>query len=1115
MAFSGYIRFPALWGDNIIFTAEDDLWKISTSGGRAERLTAGVSAVAYPAISPGGSQIAFVASDEGAIEVYVMPFAGGSARRLTFHNAAARVVGWSRDGSSILYTTAAQQASRRMRTLFSISVQGGEPQQLPYGIAHGIAFGPNNITVIGRNLGEPAHWKRYRGGTAGYFWIDRTGEGTFERFLELPGNMSSPCWVGDRFYFISDHEGIGNVYSCTAAGTELQRHTFHEIYYARNLSTDGQQCVYHCGGDVYVFDPVSNISTQVAVDLTGSQAQRSRKFVSPTLYLDSCHLHPAGHAVAITTRGKAFSMPNFDGAVLQHGELDGVRYRQINWLADGKQLAAIADDGTEPRIIVFSADGLQTPRVLQHLDIGHVFAMVAAPKGNRVALSNHRNDMIIVDLDAETLQIIDHSDFGRAEDKVVQRGIAWSADGAWLAYSFAINRRQTAIKLHRLSTGETVQATDPVLYDMDPAFDPKGRYLYFLGARDFDPVADNLHFEFSFPKGYKPYLITLRNDIKSPFSADELTALNEDDDKSEEDTEKKTTTTAEEKIATDAEQPAETSEQHTSQADTILTPIIPETATKTGKETIKIDIEGITQRIVAFPVPEGRYGKIMGIPDGALFTLWPVEGTLDGDWFSQVPAANASLEYYKFKEGKQEQLVDGVTDISVTPSGKYMIYRAGLEYRVLRAGEQPPTGKSSHRESKWIDLDRARVGITPLAEWKQMFAEAWRLQREHYWIADMAGIDWNAVYQRYAPLVERITTRGELSDLIWEMQGELGTSHAYEIGGDYRRGPRYPQGFLGCDWQYDAAADGYTITHIVAGDQWNTESTSPLRAPGIRVQEGDILLAINGQRVSVARGPQQLLVNQAGNDVKLALQSGASGEAYTVTVHTLSTEYPARYREWVEANRRHVHDATQGRVGYIHVPDMGADGYAEFHRGYLQEYDRAALIVDVRWNGGGNVSGLLLEKLSRQRLGYDLQRWGPSTPYPSYSTRGVIVALTDENAGSDGDIFSHAFKMLQLGPLVGKRTWGGVIGIDPQFPLVDGTYTTQPEFSFWFSDVGWGVENYGTDPTVDVDYPPQAYMQGIDPQLDWAIAEALLLAAEKSVEIPRSETRPMRGYPMR
>ncbi len=1080
MGTTGYLRFPTISGDQIVFTAEDDLWRVSVSGGRAERLTAGVATATRARFSPDGRLIAFTGSDEGPDEVYVMPADGGPSQRLTYHAGRCQVAGWQPDGSAILYASSAGLPSPRWRMLFAVPPQGGEPTRLPYGVANTIAFGPNGAVVLGRNTNEPAFWKRYRGGTAGYLWIDTDGSGEFKRLLDIKGNITAPCWIGDRIFFLSDHEGIGNVYSCLPTGEDLRRHSQQETFYARNLSTDGRLCVYHAGGDLFVLDPATNRETRLDVDLAGSQAQRARKFVSAAAYRDSQSLHPKGHSVALTTRGKAFSMSNWEGAVIQHGEIDGTRYRLLTWLADGKRLVAISDDGSEPRLAVFSADASTPARTLEQLDIGHVLEMHAAPVGNLLLLMNHRNEVLLADLEAETLRVLDRSSYGRTEFGGIISGCAWSPDGRWVAYEQAINGQQIIIKLCRVETGETYPVTDPVRRDQNPAFDPAGRYLYFVSARDYNPVMDAMHFELSFPKGERPYLITLRKDLRSPFMPD--TADEEADEKKEKsDSDKK-----------DGE------EQKEGKKDT--------------PEPVEIDLDGITNRVVAFPVPEGRYGRIQGTRDGALFTSFPVEGMRGGNGHHK---AKGSLEYYDFKKRKQEHIAGEVSDFSVTADGKKLLYVSNHRLRVLKAGEKAPdspNGDKPGRESGWIDLGRVKVSIRPGAEWRQMLGEAWRLQREQFWIADMGGVDWPGVYKRYAPLVDRVASRGELSDLFWEMQGELGSSHAYEMGGEYRPHPEYRQGFLGVDWRLDADAGVYRIAHIMRGDPWNRKATSPLLAPGVNASVGDAVLAINGQRLTPERGPQQVLVNQADQEVQLLLQP-TDGEPRTVTVRALASEFEGRYRDWVEGNRRMVHEATQGRVGYIHVPDMWADGFAEFHRYYLAEYDHEALIVDIRWNSGGAVSGLLLEKLSRPRLGYDFQRWSPPSPYFSESPRGKLVALTDENAGSDGDIFSHGFKLLGLGPLIGKRTWGGVIGIEPYMPLADGTVTTQPEFSFWFKDVGWGVENYGTDPTIDVDYTPQDYARGVDPQLARAIAEALHLAETHPSPNPTPEERPYRGYP--
>ncbi len=1096
MPSQGYVRFPHIFQDHIVFVSEDDLWLVSSEGGRAERLTAGVGEASHPRFSPDGKTLAFVGREEGPSEVYTMPASGGAARRLTYQSGNCRVVGWSPDGSEIWYASNAGQIAGRFDVIYAVALTGGLPRQVPVGMANAISHGPHGGIVIGRNTSEFSHWKRYRGGTAGHLWCDATASGNFQRLLHLNGNLANPCWVGERIYFLSDHDSIGNLYSCTPMGEDIRQHTDHHDFYARHLSSDGQRLVYHMGADLYLFDPASDSAHPLEVILPSIRTQLNRKFVPAGSYLDTYALHPQGYSVALTTRGKAFSMGNWEGPVLQHGEVDGVRYRFLEWLNDGIRMVAVNDAPGREALVIFNPDDASEPKVLSEIEFGRVTHLAVSPTDDRVVITNHRNELILVDLEEETARVLDRSTASRIH------GISWSPDGRWLAYGFALSSRKTAIKLCEVESGETHQVTEPVLQDFGPAFDPEGKYLYFLGARVFNPVHDNLQFDLSFPRGVKPYVILLQKDQRSPFIPIPKTPKNEKekDDKAEDKAEK--------------EKPEEAAEEQNPHPETGEVVEVSDEKGKgeDGPEPITIDLEGISERVLPFPVSEARYKIILGIKGKALFLSFPLEGSIHEPQAPHEP--RGSVDAYDFENYKSEHLIDGVSDFDLSRDRKTLIYRSHHRLRVFKAGDKTSKlegGEKASRETGWLSLQRIKVSVQPVAEWRQMFAEAWRLQREQFWSADMSGIDWDAVYALYAPLVERVSSRKELSDLFWELQGELGTSHAYEMGGEYRSGPYYRQGFLGVDWNYDAENNRYRIARIIKGDPSDSSSTSPLTGPGLNVSVGDAVLAVNGQQVAAGRSPQELLVNLAGNEVQLTLEDAEAGETRVISVKALSDERQARYREWVESNRRTVHELSGDRVGYIHIPDMGGRGYAEFHRGYLAEYDYPALLVDVRWNAGGNVSGLLLEKLARRRLGYDFSRWGEPEPYPSKSPRGPMVALTNEQAGSDGDIFSHSFKLMNLGPLIGKRTWGGVIGISPSHRLVDGTVTTQPEYSFWFKDVGWNVENYGTDPDIEVDIAPQDYNNNTDPQMQRALAEALRLIEEYPALEPKPGERPRLG----
>ena len=1071
MAQPGYLRHPTLRDDTVVFICDDDLWRVDAKGGIARRLTAGLGEPSTPALSSDGKWIAFVGRDEAHPEVYLMSAEGGVARRMTWLGPDVMVRGFTPDGRVLFVTTYGQPFFRNYRA-YMLPVEGGIPELMPLGQVNHLAFGPGNAMVIGRNTADPARWKRYRGGTAGYLWIDVDGRGNFRRMTELTGNITSPMWIGNRIYYLSDSEGVGNLYSCRPDGSDQRRHSDHDDFYARHAQTDGRRIVYQCGAEIWLFDPARDTTTRLAIDVPSHRTQASRKFVDAAENLAGIKVHPQGHSLAVETRGKLFTFALWEGAVRQHGVPDGVRYRQGQWLADGETIVAVSDEAREERLVALR-DG--QVRALS-ADIGRVVAMRTAPVGTRVALTNHRHQVMIVDVESGTSTVIDHSECGRSES------VAWSPDGAWVAYPFWTSPRHSAIKLHEVATGVSTLVTTPEFRDYSPSFDPAGKYLYFLSLRTFDPVYDNVQFELSFPRAARPYLIALQAQGRPPFEP-EPKGMKPDDPKAERDKAGETPTT------------------------------------------VRVDLPGIERRVAAFPVPEGRFDQIAGVAgDKVVWTLMPVAGAHGRGGHKDLPGR---LEVFDFGTQKAETLVERVDRFVIADDHSTLVLRQGKRVRAIRADRVPdprersvPQSDEPSRKSGWIDLSRVRVSVDPRREWRQMLHEVWRLQRDQFWVPDMSGVNWEAVYARYEPLLDRVATRSELSDLIWETQGELGTSHAYEMGGDHRRPPSVTLGNLAAEFTLGADGSSYEIARIVEGDPWDAAADSPLNAIGVQAQVGERVVAVNGQPVSRERPPQALLVHQANTKVELTLApaAGTSGtpangnraaNGRTVVVTTLADEMPARYREWVERNRAWVHEKSKGRVGYLHLPDMMSAGFAEFHRYFGTECDRDALIVDVRYNRGGHVSQLLLEKVARRRLGYDLTRWGQPEPYPVESPAGPVVALTNEHAGSDGDIFSHCFKLMRIGKLVGMRTWGGVIGINPRHKLVDGSETTQPEYSFWFTDVGFAVENYGTDPEIEIDNAPQDGKTGRDRQLETALATALELADKATPSKPEFGEHPV------
>jgi tricorn protease len=1064
MTSAAYLRFPTVHNDSIVFISDDDLWRVPATGGIARRLTAGLSEPSWPAFSPDGKWLAFVGRDEQHPEVWLMSAEGGPARRMTWLGPDVIVRGWTPDGHILFVSTYGQPFFRNYRA-FTLDPEGGAPQPLTLGQVNHLAFGPGARRVIGRNTADPARWKRYRGGTAGHLWIDAEGTGTYRRMSELTGNLTSPMWIGDRVWYLSDADGVGNLYSCLPDGKDVRRHTDHDDYYARNAQSDGRRIVYQCGAEVWLFDPASSATARVDAQLPSHRTQASRRFVPASDHLGAINVHPAGHSIAVEARGKLFSFALWEGAVRQHGDDQAGRLRHGQWLADGTTLVAIDDSSGEERVALFESGGART----LPWDVGHVVALHAAPNGphgRRIALANHRNEVMIGDLDSGTISVIDTSEAGRSDD------LAWSPDGAWLAYTYWTSMRHCAIKLHDVVGKRSVLVTQPEFRDYCPAFDPDGRYLYFLSLRTFDPVYDAVQFELSFPRAARPYLIALQAGGAPPFDPPPQAP------------------TAHEAV-TGGDKAAPVAAQCT------------------------VDLEGIVRRIAPFPVAENRFGQIAGVAGNkVIWTVLPIVGAHGRGGHKEAPGR---LEVFDFATSRAETLLECCDRFTLAADRTTLIVRDGKRLRALAANKAPeparetaaPSDKPS-RKSGWIDLDRIRLSVEPRREWKQMLREVWRLQRDQFWVADMSGIDWEAVYRHYEPLLARVATRAEVSDLIWEMQGELGTSHAYEMGGDHRKPPQVALGYLAAELRSVGDDAGYEIVSLVTGDAWDAGADSPLNAVGVEAKPGERIVAVNGHRTTRQRPPESLLVHQASTKVELTLASGegASASTRTVLVTTLGDEVPARYREWVERNRAWVHDRSNSRVGYLHLPDMMSAGFAEFHRYFTAECDRDALIVDVRYNRGGHVSALLLEKVARKRIAYRTARWEQTFPYPDEAVAGPVVALANEHAGSDGDIFSHCFKLMGIGPLVGTRTWGGVIGIWPRHTLVDGTQTTQPEYSFWFKDVGLGVENYGTDPQIEVDNAPQDAAAGRDRQLETALSTALGLAKQGKVLKPDFDRKP-------
>ncbi len=1096
MTSSGYLRYPTLRDDLLSFVADDDIWLAPADGGRAWRISADQAPAEYPRISGDGRMIAWTSWRDGPPEVYLASTDGGTASRVSFWSSwTTRVRGWDATGQ-IIVTTAADQPFRHYTWAYSIPVADGAARfsgrrRLPFGPVNDIATGDGVVALLTGTFGhEPAFWKRYRGGTAGRLWVARAGSdgggwpaangrrAPFTRLLsDLAGQFFSPMLVAGRLAFISDHEGTGNIYSCALDGTDLRRHTDHDGFYARNASSDGARIVYQVAGDIWMLAGLAADSEPVRLEIVLSTpaAGRAPVLVSGDERLDDLCCDRTGQASVIAMRGSVHWLTHRDGPARALSQIPGPIARLPRVLGDsGDAIWVIEAEGGDA-LEIGAANGGESRRRLADGEIGWVADLAAAPSGAVVAVATRDGRLLLVDVASGAL-----SELARSDDGPVS-GLAFAPDSAWLAWSQAGPDPLTRIRLARLADRQVFDVTDGRFIDTDPVFTADGLYLAFLSKRTFDPVYDAHVFDLTFPYGSRPYLVTLAAATPSPFGplvAGRPVGGGKDSDHSDE-------------SGSDADD-----------------------AGKDGEKSVKpavIDIEGLNSRISPVPVPESRYASLRAVEGGLAWLREPLTGNLgEGGARLDDDAPRPALEFFDIKRARCTELAAEVNWFEASGDGTRLVIRDRPQLFVVPATRKADSDNSDDRVS--VDLSRARFRADPVALWRSAFAAAGRIMRHEFWVSDMGDVDWDAVLDAYRPLLDRIATADDFADLLHETVAELGSSHAYINGASQRQRAWQLAGHLGADIEPDSG--GWRIARILPGESSDPQARSPLAAPGSSVQAGDLLLAVDGQQVDAELGPGPLLIGTAGKPVELTVGRPGNDKPSRVVVVPLADESRLRYQDWVAGRRQLVRELGRGLVGYLHVPDMVSRGWSDFHRDLRGEMLRDALIVDVRANRGGHTSPLVVEKLARRIIGWNVPRRITPGSYPTQAPRGPVIAIADEAAGSDGDIVTVAIRLLGIGPVVGTRTWGGVIGIDGSHELVDGTSMTVPKYAHWFSEFGWEVENYGVEPDVEVMMSPDDWAAGNDVQLQAAVSMALdALERRPAATPPGTADRPSRRRP--
>ena len=857
--------------------------------------------------------------------------------------------------------------------------------------------------------------------------------------------------IGGRLFFLSDHEGTGNIYSCGLDGGGVTRHTDHDGLYARNPSTDGRRIVYHVAGDIWVLDgPDAPAPRRLEITLGSPAAGRAPRLISAKDHLGALDCDQTGQASVVEVRGTVHWLTHKDGPARALHVDPGARARLPRVLGDTGQVVwvtdAAGDDALEIASVIDEPEA-ETVRLAGGL-LGHVLGLAASPDGATVAAAAHDGRLLAVDVTSGQVTELAASDDGAID------GLSWSPDSAWLAWSQPGIRPLTRIRMARIADHEVIDVTDGRFTDTSPVFTADGLYLAFLSQRSFDPVYDAHTFDLSFPFGSRPYLVPLAAGTPSPFGPTPdgrpLGQENGDDP---------------------ATEPA-----------------------------VAVDPDGLAERVVAIGVEEARYRYLRPVKGGLVWLRTPVTGVLgEGGAGPDDDRPRPALQRFDLRKREVKELVGALDWFRVSGDGTRLVIRDDDELRVLPSARK----HDDAGETVTVDLSRARFQADPAALWRHAYGEAGRFLGWDYWTPDMSGVDWDGVLGEYRPLLDRIRSAADFADLLWEVLGELGTSHAYvtaAVGG-----PRdhVPVGQLGADISRDSAGR-WVVDRILPGESSDPRARSPLAAPGVAVSPGDELVAVDGQPVDPRRGPWPLLAGAAGKPVELTIAPHSADPEVRrrVVVVPLRSDRRLRYQDWVAGRRRLVRELSDGRLGYLHIPDMMGEGWAHFHRDLRTEMARDGLIFDVRGNSGGHISQLVVEKLARRVIGWCAGRWLQPEPYPQEARRGPLVTVADEFAGSDGDIVTAAVKLLGLGPVVGTRTWGGVIGIEGRQGLVDGTTVSVPRFAFFFDEYGWGVENHGVDPDVEVLTTPDDAAAGRDPQLETAVQLALEALDKQSPPVP-------------
>ena len=1061
------LRYPDISKDSVVFTYAGDLWLAPRTGGTARRLTASPGDEVYPKFSPDGKWIAFTAEYDGNQDVYVMPAIGGEPRRLTFHPSADIVLGWTPDSKKVLFRSNRLSDLPDYTRLFEVPVEGGPAEMLSVPRADLTSLSPDGQKIAYLPTSQEFRtWKRYRGGWAPPIGIYDLKNNTYEELPKTEGMDEFPMWHGNSIYFISDRDKSMNLYRYDLGTKKTDKLTNYTEYDIKWPSLGADSIVYENGGLLYTYDLKSGHIAHIAINVESDDIEARPEIISVEDQIRGWGISPTGVRGVFEARGDIFTLPVEHGSMRNLTSSPGIHELNPAWSPDGKWVAYLSDRSGEFEIYLRPQKGGDEVRVTTDGGV-YRYGPVWSPDSKKLLYWDKTYRLWYVDIDQKQPVEIDRGTYDVLSDG------AWSSDSKWVAYSKTLDNTSNALFLYSLDAKKVTQVTDGFYNDGNPVFDPEGKYLYFLSDRFYYPSSDHFEERFNYYVTTGVFAITLKKDTASPF------APQSDEEK--------------EAATPKPEVKPETKPEEAPKPDASATPPAtpPAAAPPKGPEEkeaapkppkpVEIDLDGIGGRIVQAPITPG----ILGHLDARGGNLFYLSATLESQQMGtpMPPGPANTLHVFDVEKREDKPLLERIEDYQLDKDGNKVMYKVGKAFGITDA----IPGKAKVGDGR-LETGQLQALVDPHAEWNEMFEEAWRTERDFYWDPAMGGIDWKKIHDRYAALLPWVAHRSDLTYIIGEMISELSTSHTYVEGGVLPEVHHVSVGLLGAD--YDADQGFYRFKKIYRGEDWNPQTRAPLAEPGLKIKEGDYLVAVNGVPVRSTAEIYSYFQSLANTFVTLKINDKPSDDgAWEINVRPIPSEGQLRYHAWVESRREYVEKATGGHIGYMHVPDTSTAGIIMFDKYLNAQIGKEGLIVDERYNHGGRVPDFYTEKLERHLLGFAAARETKDFQVPQQAVLGPKVMIVNEMAGSGGDMFPWFFQHEKIGPVVGKRTWGGLVGYRREIPFMDGGFVTVPEVAFWTPDNGgeWIVENHGVDPDYVVDQRPDLVAAGHDPQLEKAI----------------------------